>query len=106
MDKEDFLKYHEECCKSLVDLTQKKNKDYSGDDFNNPFSNYEAVEKLNVVTAEEGFLVRIMDKYNRVRSFVKQGVLEVQDEKVEDTLLDLANYSIMMSAYIKHKKNK
>lgn len=105
MDKLEFLTYHKNCCEYLVDLTQKKNKDYSGNN-DNPFLNYESTEKLDVTSTEQGFLVRMLDKYNRVNSFIKQGVFEVEDEKIEDTLLDLANYSIMLSAYIKHKKEK
>jgi hypothetical protein len=105
MNKDEFLDYHKNCCDYLVDLTRKKNKDYSGNN-DNPFFNYESTERLNVTSTEKGFLVRMLDKYNRINSFIEQGVFEVEDEKIEDTLLDLANYSIMMSAYIKHKKNK
>ena len=105
MNQKEFLEYHKKSCEYLIDLTQKKNKDYSGNN-DNPFFNYESTEKLNVTSTEKGFLVRMLDKYNRINSFVEQGVLEVKDEKIEDTLLDLANYSIMMSAYIKHKKDK
>lgn len=40
------------------------------------------------------FLVRISDKLNRLKTLSKQESL-VKDEKVEDTLIDLANYSIL-----------
>ena len=30
------------------------------------FFNYEAIEKLEVASVEQGFLTRILDKYNRV----------------------------------------
>lgn len=103
MKKDEFLDYHKDCCDRLVEITKKKNSDYSGNN-ENPFFNYEAIEKLDVASVEQGFLTRILDKYNRVNSFVKQGFLTVEDEKVEDTLLDMANYAIMMSAYFKHKK--
>lgn len=42
----------------------------------------------------------MMDKMQRINSYAQQGKLEVADEKVEDTLMDLANYCILMSAYI------
>lgn len=103
MNKEEFLQYHKECCEYLIDLTQKKNNDYSGNN-DNPFLNYESIEKLDITTTERGFMVRMLDKYNRINSFIKQGVFLVIEEKIEDTLLDLANYAIMMAAYIKHKK--
>jgi hypothetical protein len=46
----------------------------------------------------------MLDKVARVVTFVKKGVLQVKDESVEDTLLDLANYCILFAGYIKAKK--
>lgn len=40
------------------------------------------------------FLVRLEDKLNRVRTLSKQEA-NVADEKIEDTLLDMANYAIL-----------
>lgn len=40
------------------------------------------------------FLVRMSDKLNRLKTLSKQESL-VKDEKIEDTLIDLANYSIL-----------
>lgn len=99
-----YMQYHAEMCDKMVQMTKKKNHDYSGFD-DDPFANFKVVELCGIATVEEGFLTRIMDKVSRVNSFVKQGVLEVEDEKIEDTLLDLANYSILMSGYIKSKKD-
>jgi hypothetical protein len=44
------------------------------------------------------------DKFARITTFVNKGVLKVKDESVEDTLLDLANYCILMAGYIKSKR--
>jgi hypothetical protein len=40
----------------------------------------------------------------RIASFVKNGELKVKDESVQDTLLDLANYSMLFAAYLKSIK--
>ena len=40
------------------------------------------------------YLVRLEDKLNRAR-IISQGEAKVSDEKLEDTLLDLANYAIL-----------
>lgn len=40
------------------------------------------------------FLVRMQDKMNRLKTLNNKESL-VKDEKIEDTLLDLANYSIL-----------
>ena len=103
MNKKEFLEFHKSTCEKLIDLTRTKNADYSNDN-DNPFHNFESVEKLDVTTTEIGFMTRIMDKYNRINSFIKQGFYYVEDEKIEDTCLDAANYFIMLAAWFKHKK--
>lgn len=69
----------------MLDLYQRKQADY-GDSAAKTF------DKWGLVS----FLVRMEDKMNRVINLTqKQGEAKVADEKIEDTLLDLANYSIM-----------
>lgn len=101
--KEEYLKFHKECCDKMVEVTRAKNHDYAGftDD---PFANFRVVENCGIASTEQGFLTRMMDKVSRINSFVKQGVCNVKDEKIEDTLIDLANYSILMAGYIRQKK--
>ena len=42
------------------------------------------------------FLTRITDKYNRILSLSNKGECgEVKDEKLDDTILDLANYCVL-----------
>ena len=40
-----------------------------------------------------GVVVRIGDKFKRLKHFCKQGKLEVKDESIEDTMNDLINYA-------------
>jgi len=61
-------------------LFEKKNQDY-GD----AFATYGPI----------GVLVRIGDKIQRLQSITKNGINLVNDEKLEDTLIDLHNYSAM-----------
>ena len=39
--------------------------------------------------------LRVEDKLNRLKELVKGSQQMVNDESIEDTLMDLANYSIM-----------
>jgi hypothetical protein len=103
MTKNDYLAYHEGVCTRLVQITKAKNADYTGTS-DDPFANFSVCENLGIAKTEQGFLVRMTDKMSRINSFVQKGVLEVKDESIEDTLLDLANYCILMSGYIKAKK--
>ena len=105
MNTQGWLDFHREVCNKMMEITKAKNHDYSGFSDNDPFANFKVVEKAGIASTEQGFLTRMMDKISRVNSFVHQGVCNVQDEKIEDTLLDLANYSLLMAGYIKSKKD-
>ena len=105
MTHEQFIQYHKEMCERMMTIVAKKNHDYSGKS-SAAFENFQMVERLGVASTTQGFLVRMMDKYMRVNNFCKSGVLKVDDEKIEDTLLDLANYSLLMAGYIKSLKSE
>ena len=74
---------HYEIIKGLNDLYARKNADY-GDSVHDTYMKYGLTS----------FLVRLEDKLNRARTLSKQSAL-VKDEKLEDTLLDMANYAIL-----------
>lgn len=80
----DKISKHNEICKSLNELYAKKNHDY-GDSFGETF------KKLGIISA----VTRITDKVNRLQSLCTKEQQLVKDEKIEDTLMDLANYSIL-----------
>lgn len=100
MTKAEYLAYHRAMCDRMIEITQAKNADYTGDS-PSPFANFTTVERLGIATTLQGFLVRMTDKFMRVISFMQRGILEVKEESVEDALLDLANYSILLAAFIK-----
>lgn len=105
MTKEEYMIYHKECCNRMIAITTAKNADYTGTN-PDPFSNFSKTESLGICSVEQGFLVRMTDKISRIVSFIQKGILMVKDESIEDTLLDLANYCILMSGYIKSQKEK
>ena len=103
MTKEEYLKEFEKITTEMLKLTKAKNSDYIGTS-NDPFKNFRAVEALGICSVEQGFLTRMTDKLARINSFVQKGLLEVKDESVHDTLLDLSNYAILLRCYIKSKQ--
>lgn len=105
MNKTEFLAFHKEMCDKMHNTTKAKNADYTGNS-DSPFANFNLCESIGITTTERGMLVRMSDKISRVLSFLKQGVLQVKDETVEDSLIDMANYCIIMAAYIKSKRNE
>lgn len=103
MNREQYLQTFEELTAQMLEVTKKKNSDYTGDD-NSPFKNFTMVETIGFASTEQGFMTRITDKVMRVSTFVKNGILQVADEKVEDTLLDCANYCLLMICYLRSKR--
>lgn len=108
MTKPEYIQFHEEFCRRMIDVTKKKNADYSGagdDPFNNfrHIGNFVKGRGLDIVAV--GFLTRLTDKFARIGSFIDNGELQVKDESVEDTLLDIANYAALFAGYLKEAKH-
>ena len=79
----DKLQKHLEICIILNDIYARKNHDY-GDSF----------AKLRN-ELPNAILIRIYDKYSRLKTLMEGAEQKVKDESIEDTLMDLANYCIM-----------
>lgn len=104
MTKQEYFDFHDDFCRKMIEITRAKNADYTGESAD-PFANFSRVEALGICSTETGFLTRMTDKFSRISAFVAQGVLQVKDESIEDTLMDLANYSILLAGYIKSRKS-
>lgn len=100
--KQAYMELHKALCDRMIEITRAKNSDYTGlsDD---PFANFRRVENNGVAPVEIGFLVRMEDKMARITSLLQKGTQEVKDESVDDTLLDLANYCLLLIGYRKDK---
>lgn len=103
MNRLEYLEYHSKTLQRMTDTTKAKNHDYAGNG-DDPFSNFRQVQLLGLCSAETGFVTRMTDKLSRIISFIKNGTLKVKDESVQDTLIDLANYCILMAAYLESEK--
>lgn len=80
----DDIELHKQILDNMHNLYIRKNHDY-GNSFSKSFNKYGITSGL----------VRMEDKWNRLNNLVSNVSL-VQDEKIEDTLIDLANYSVML----------
>ncbi len=103
MNTEKYLETFKELTDKMYTITKAKNNDYTGSSLE-PFKNFTMVETIGFASTEQGFLTRITDKVMRVATFVKAGILQVADESVEDTLLDCANYCLLMICYLRSKR--
>lgn len=78
--------------KNMKDIYIAKNHDY-GNSVSTTFERYGLTS----------FLVRMEDKINRLYTLNKIEDAAVRGEKIEDTLLDLANYSVLALLEIKYR---
>lgn len=96
LDMTEKLVTHAEICAELFDLYKKKNADYD-DAFSKSFKEYGMAMPC----------IRLEDKLNRLKALtVKCQTAQVNDESVEDTIRDLANYAIMTLVEIKITKEE
>lgn len=86
--RDDYLKDFEEITKAMLELTRKKNHDYGGE--SDPFKNFQEFGEL-------GILVRMSDKFARIKTaLTEKREYAIRDETIEDTIHDLAVYSIIL----------
>lgn len=106
MTREELLKHHEILCKQARELMDMKNRDYAGNDGKEPFANFTRVEAMGICSTEQGFMVRLTDKMSRLSSIIESGKNHVKDESFEDTMVDVINYIVLLSAYRQEQRLK
>ncbi len=79
--------------RKMGSIHDKKRQDYASNA--DPLGNFREAEKLGV-SPLQSIMIRLTDKYTRACNLVrKNGNASVEDESLADTLLDLANYSVL-----------
>ena len=76
------------------DLHVRKNAGYAGADNPDPWANFRLSESFGV-TAFEGCMVRMTDKFARITSLMRNPANDQVNEAIEDTLRDLAAYALI-----------
>ena len=82
-------------------LHDAKNHDYATAE--NPHANLERVARIGI-EPWRGIVIRLCDKFMRVEQFCRSGELAIKSEGLEDTFMDIANYSIL--ALIPYRKGE
>lgn len=99
MTTQQFIQHLEDTFKECLELAKKKNGDYADED---PFKNFKMSLQVGVEPSR-AILVRISDKLSRISNLLdKDG--QVDDERIEDTLNDIINYSAILKAYLDERK--
>ena len=87
-----MLKF-EDITKELTELYKKKNKDY-GNSFEQSLNQYGLLPTV----------IRLKEKIARADNILMNNQASVAEESIEDTLKDIANYSIITLTWLKNKK--
>ena len=90
----DNIEKFKQIVSEMADTYEKKNADYG-----NSFET--TLDKWGVNIG----LARIEDKFNRITSLLSSSDQKVKDESIEDTLKDMATYTIMLLMWMKKGKN-
>jgi hypothetical protein len=85
----------------MQSVYEAKDSDYSATGL--PMVNLRKCEDAGI-DAWRGCLVRIGDKMSRLENFLNEKDYKVVSEKAEDTIVDLANYAILMSCLVEEVK--
>lgn len=83
-----------------------KNSDYTGGkNATDPFANFKTSVVIGIHPVN-GLLMRVLDKIQRIRSFVNDSELQVPNESVEDACHDIINYAILAKAMLREEREK
>ncbi len=105
MSLEEYSDLHKRICDTARALSMRKNNDYAAAESNKEdplrvYRNFMQCEHQGICSVEQGFLVRLSDKFSRLSNLLRPGhERAVEDENIEDTILDIVNYSILLQGY-------
>lgn len=100
--KAEYYAFVEKTFADMLQMIKRKNADYTAG-ADDAFANFRRAEP--VVPMLEATWVRWGDKIQRVDAFFRNGKLEVANEGLEDALLDVIGYSMIMLGELKEKGN-
>jgi hypothetical protein len=85
------------------DVVADRRRKYAGheDQNPNPFVNFEKVSQLTGMPIDQAFLFYMALKWARITETPNQ---DFEDERFEDTIMDLANYALLWLGYRKRRE--
>ena len=105
MLKEGLLRLHHEMTLEGSAIMAKKNEDYANtEESKDAFKNFRMCEHRGLISAAGGVLVRIDDKLSRLSTAVSGKPLQVSDESVRDTCVDLINYAVILYGLMQERQ--
>ena len=107
-DKEWWEKFRHEEVENILNLTAKKNSDYTGGQSNgNPFANFDESSEFGVDPLT-GICIRMADKFQRAKAYCNDGRLSVctEGDQAADIFRDLIGYSLIALGMIERQSRQ
>lgn len=108
MTRKEFIDYQQGFYHKAHKLMMRKNADYSTGAVEDApaFANFEIVNSYPAleISPEEGAFIRLLDKISRLSRVMQPGYdTQINDEQVEDTCLDIANYVSIIAGMVNER---
>lgn len=100
MIQKEFEKHVDQLMEMMKQTLVKKGNDYSKED---RLSNFKEVGAISGTSAELACLTLIATKVSRLGTLLRKGGIP-NNESIEDSAIDLANYAVILHAIISEKK--
>lgn len=105
-DKSWWEQFRRDEVEEILQLTGRKNSDYTGGkSCNNPFENFDGSKEFGIDPLL-GLSLRMQDKFQRMKSFCKDGSLSVDSngDTIRDIYRDLIGYSLIALGMLERSK--
>ena len=89
--------------KQMCDTFLAKNSDYAGSDAVDMMKNFMACQEFGIKMSD-GIATRMSDKIMRMQNLMRTRTQKVKDESLIDTVVDLANYCLLLTIALKREK--
>jgi hypothetical protein len=99
----ELLEYHQLITSKSFEILKQKSTDYSCS--LDTLDNFKTISKLGIALTEVGLMCRILDKFNRISTFIKVKEYQVAEESIKDTIIDSINYLIILYCVLKEQKD-
>lgn len=90
---------------SMKDLHARKSAGYSGQENPDPWANFRKCAEFGIDPID-GILTRMSDKWSRIGSLRRNADNEQCGEAFEDTLIDLASYTLIMVCLLREGREE
>lgn len=94
MTKEQYFELVDRELENIKEVIRRKGNDYTSG--GHPFDNFNATAVLGLGDRRTGLLIRLVDKIQRLKTFVKKGELQVRGEGAKDAARDCIGYSLLL----------